>query len=305
MFQPGDLTEYNALDSVSRVNTKLAKLKKVIAIGRYLDNGGNTGSCLAEDEVLYYTSDDFYVWMLYENLANAVAGGYQQAKSDAKVALAAATRLKAPAGKERPIYFACDQDSIALSAEQIISYGQGITEVLHDSGFTRGMYIDNHGANILRANELVDNIMTPSATGWGGGEKLDKPAQIQQLFNEDQPKTGYVLIGGNAYDADVINVGWAGIWNYKEVVQGKPKPQPEPLAQSYAITVPLLKLGDKGDAVENVQVLLRHDGFQIAPNGVYDTNMTAIVRSFRRKNKLGDGNHWDGACWQTILLKKS
>jgi peptidoglycan hydrolase-like protein with peptidoglycan-binding domain len=81
---------------------------------------------------------------------------------------------------------------------------------------------------------------------------------------------------------------WAALDRAPDAAQPAPEPHPEPEPGPVEPqpSHPVLRQGDRGDAVRELQQLLSDHGFGIAPDGVFGAFTTSIVRQFQRTSGL-------------------
>ena len=150
---------------------------------RYVPYQGDGGKGLKADELADLQANGIAVGLVFESTAGRMLEGYGAGVTDATVSLAAAAMLGFP--KDRPIYFACDFDTIPVQLAMIDDYLRGAASVL---GIER--------VGVYGEYDVVDHCLALGTARWfwqtyaWSGGRVHAAAHVLQYSN------GQTVAGG-------------------------------------------------------------------------------------------------------------
>ncbi len=111
--------------------------------------------------------------------------------------------------------------------------------------------------------------------------------------------------GREIYVGSYYNYPWDAVLRYEGGGgQGGDEPDPEPSAQTCSVALPLLRRGDRGEAVVSAQVLLIRRGFPVGwwgSDGDFGDATLAAVKQFQQARGLDADGIVGRNTWQALL----
>ena len=222
------------------------------------------------------------------------AASCDQSKAEAEFAIRLLKGRKLPLG----LYMdAEDGAQLALPAAALTDVVRVFCDTVRSAGYLPGVYGSTGTLwRKLRPEALGGALIW--AASWGARPRMS--CDIWQ-YSDRERLSGY---GGNLDGDEAVSERFIALLNGSEA-EAAPAPGPESghaYAETvYAVKTNLLRIGNYGPQVENMQILLNAHGFDCgAADGIFGGRTQAALRSFQSAAGIAADGIWGGESFRAL-----